>query len=119
MRAGFERGDEMIDGGLAGLGVEGTGFEEDISFGAFEPFADVARRSGGRREMAAERGDRVEAFGVGDPAEAARGNAGEAPADVVFATEFALLGDEEAQEGATDVPEAYDGEIVGRDVGSP
>jgi len=33
----------MIDGGLARKRVEGTGLEEHVSFGALEPFADVAR----------------------------------------------------------------------------
>ncbi len=117
--ASFERGDEMIDGGLAGVRVEGAGFEEYVSFGAFEPFADVARRIRELREMTAEGGDGVQAFRLGNPAEAARGDAGEAPADVVFAAQFAFLGDEQAEEGASDVPEADDGEVIGRNERSP
>jgi hypothetical protein len=119
VRAGFERGDEMIDGGLAGLGVERTGLKEDIGFGAFEPFADVARRIRDLREMTAEGGDGVQAFRLGNPAEAARGDSGEAPADVVFAAQFAFLGNEQAEKGSSDVPEADDGEVVGRNERSP
>jgi hypothetical protein len=69
--------------------------------------------------MAAEGGDGVQAFGIGNPAETARGDAGEAPADVVFAAEFAFFGDEQAEEGATHVPEADDGEVVRRNERSP
>ena len=43
----------MIDGRLAGLRVERTGLEKHIGFGAFEPLADVARRIGELRKMAA------------------------------------------------------------------
>jgi len=94
--AGFERGNEVVDGRLPGLCVQRADFEEYVGFGAFEPFADVARWIRGLREMAAQSGDRVQAFGLGNPAEAARGDAGEAPANVVFAAQFAFLGDEQA-----------------------
>jgi hypothetical protein len=66
------------------------------------------------REMPGERGDGIQALGIGDPADAARGNAGEAPAEIVFAAEFAFFGDKQTQESASDVPEADDGEVVGR-----
>jgi len=69
--------------------------------------------------MATERGERVEAFGIGDPAEAARGDAGEPPTNVIFAAQFAFLGDEQAQQGTPHVPEADDGEVVGRNERSP
>ena len=109
----------MIDGRLAGLRIERTGFEQHIGFRAFEPFADVARRIRKLREMAAEGGDRIQAFGLGDPAAPPSGNAGKAPADVVLAAQFAFLGDEQAQQGAPHVPEADDGKVVGRDERSP
>jgi hypothetical protein len=109
----------MIDGGLAGMRVERAGLEENVSFGAFEPLADVARRIGGLRKMAAQCGDWIEAFGLSDPAETARGDAGEPPANVVFAAQFAFLGDEQAQQGAPYVPEADDGEVIGRNERSP
>jgi hypothetical protein len=69
--------------------------------------------------MAAERGDRIQAFGLGDPAAPPSGNAGKPPANVVFAAEFAFLGDEQAQQGAPNVSEADDGEVVGRNERSP
>ena len=42
--AELESGFDVVDGGLAGFGVKGTGFEEDVGAGALEPFAEVARR---------------------------------------------------------------------------
>ena len=113
--AEFERGFDVIDGGLAGGGVERTGFEEDIGASAFDPFTDVVRGGRGtrRRPMTIENGERVEAVGIGDPAVAARGDAGEAPANIVTAAQFSFFGDEKAQEGACDVAEADDGEVVG------
>lgn len=97
MSAGFERGDEMVDGGLAVLHVERTGFEKHIRFAAFEPFADVLRRVRDLREMPGERGNGIQALGIGNPADAARGDAGEAPAEIVFAAEFTFFGDEQTQ----------------------
>ena len=73
------------------------------------------RRIGSKRtENKEENGERVEAVGIDDPAVAARGDAGEAPADIVAAAELSFFRDQEAQEGAGDVAEADDGEIVGR-----
>jgi hypothetical protein len=46
--------------------------------------------------MAAESGDGVQTFGLGNPAEAARSDACEAPANVVFTAQLAFLGDEQA-----------------------
>ena len=115
VRAEFERGFDVIGGGFAGGGVERTGFEDDVGASAFDPFANVVRSGGGirRRPVIIENGERIEAVGIGDPAVAARGDAGEAPADVVAAAEFGFFGDEQAQEGARDVAEADDGEVVG------
>jgi hypothetical protein len=117
--AGFERGDEVVDGGLAGLGVERAGFEEYVGLGAFQPFTDVAWGIRELGKMAAESGDGVQALGLRNPTEAAGGDAGEAPTNVVLAAQFAFLGDEQAEEGASDVPEADDGEVVGRNERSP
>jgi len=102
----------MIDGRLAGLRNERTGLEENIGARFFQPFADILRRRGLRilgGKMAVESGDGIEAIGIGDPAGAARGYAGQAPANVVAAAEFGFFGDEEAEEGAADIAEADDG----------
>src|ERR1700722_1686224 len=64
--------------------------------------------------MIIENSERVEAGGIGAPAVAARRDTGEPPARVVPAAEFGFFGDEQAQEGARNVAEADDGEIVGR-----
>lgn len=106
---------EMIDGGLAVVGVEGAGFEDDVGADAFEPLADVSRSCSWvlRGPVIVEDSERVQAVGVGEPARAAGGYAGEAPADVVAAAEFGLFGDEQAQEGAADVAETYQGQVVG------
>jgi len=61
-----------------------------------------------RGPVIVEDGERVEAVGVGTPAVAASGDAGEAPADVVAAAEFGFFGDEEAEERAAYVAEPDD-----------
>jgi hypothetical protein len=87
----------VIGGGLAGLRVEGAGFEEDVGAGALQPFADVARRRllmmRRRGPVIVEDGERVEAVRVGAPAVAAGGNSGKAPTDVVAAAEFGFFRD--------------------------
>ncbi len=109
--AELESGFDVVGGGLAGLRVEGAGFEEDVGAAALEPFADVARRLALQRmrgPVIVEDGERVEAVGVGAPAVAASGDSSQAPADVVAAAELGFLGDEEAEERAADVPEPDD-----------
>jgi hypothetical protein len=63
--------------------------------------------------------ERVQAVGVGEPAGAAGGYAGEAPANVVAAAKFGFFGDEQAQEGPADVTEADQGQVVGWNDGLP
>ena len=43
VRAEFERGFEMIDGGLPVCGVERAGFENNVGASVFQPLANVAR----------------------------------------------------------------------------
>ncbi|HUJ31743.1 MAG TPA: hypothetical protein VLY23_10725 [Candidatus Acidoferrum sp.] len=115
VRAGFERGLEMGDGGLAGETVERSGFEDDVGLGLFEPLADVLRRGPLRRlgEMAEQQGLGVEAVRIGDPADAARGYACEFPFNGVVVAETRFLGAKEANEFLADVAEADEGEFVG------
>jgi hypothetical protein len=115
--AGFERGAEMFDGGMAGVAIEGGGFEEDVGASGFKPLADVARsRPRGRigKLMVQERGS-VEAIGIGDPADAAGGDASEGPVEIVVAAEEFALGEEEAEKFLADVAEADESEIIGAD----
>src|SRR5262245_20642527 len=90
MGAMFERRSEMLDGGLASLEVERTGFEHYIGAGTFEPFANIARRLCVLRRgpVIVEDSQRVEAVGISEPAAAACGDTGEAPAYVIAATEL-------------------------------
>jgi hypothetical protein len=55
--------------------------------------------------------DGIEAVGVGDPADAARGEAGEAPGDAVIVDERGFFCGEKAEEFAADVAEADEREI--------
>ena len=111
----FKGSFEMIDGGLAVVGVERTGFEDDVGADAFEPLAGVSRSGSWvlRGPVIVEDSERVQAVGVGEPARAAGGYAGEAPADVVAPAEFGLFGDEQAQKGAADVAETDQGQVIG------
>ena len=87
----IEGGADVVYGGLAGFDVEGGGFEEDVGLGCGEPGADVfggfrfARLGGGR---ACDVCFGIEAFRVGDPSQAARGDAGDAEGDSVTLAQF-------------------------------
>jgi hypothetical protein len=59
--------------------------------------------------MPVEDRERIQAVGIGEPADAARGHSGEPPAHVVAAAELGFLGDQQTQEGAAYVAEADDG----------
>jgi len=63
-------------------------------------------------KVAIQNGNGIEPVGIGDPAGPARGDTRQPPADVVAAAELGFLGDEEPQEGAADVAEADDSEVV-------
>jgi len=69
--------------------------------------------------MAAERGDGIQALRIGNPADAAGSDPGKAPPEIVLAAELALFGDEQAQQRASDVSEADNGKVVGRNERSP
>ncbi len=66
-----------------------------------------------RRPMTVENGERIQAVGIDQPARAACGDSGEAPAHVVAAAKLRLFGDEQPQEGASYVSETDDGQVVG------
>jgi hypothetical protein len=66
----------------------------------------------GRRRAGVEQGGGIETIGVGEPAEAAGGEAGEAPVDFVVAAQDFALGEKETDEFLADVAEADQGEIV-------
>jgi hypothetical protein len=93
----LEGGADVLDGGLAGLDVEGRGFEEDVGTGGGEPAFDVRGRSpqglkpflfvgliGTAETMPFPLGALGESDGgvnsivVGDPSQAARGDSGDA-----------------------------------------
>ena len=87
----------MIDGGLAVLNVERSGFEENIGLGGFEPGADIVRSTALLIRTDAWVGQEcpshtgwIQAVGIGEPAEAAGGDAGDAEGDVVASPEFWL-----------------------------
>jgi hypothetical protein len=62
-----------------------------------------------------EDSDGIHAIGIGEPSGAAGGDARETPADVVAASQLGLFGDEQAQQGTTNVAEADDCQVVRRD----
>jgi hypothetical protein len=103
----FERGVEMVDGGLARATIEGTGFEEDVSIGGFEPFADIFGRGPGWRfgKLTREQRSRIEAILICNPTDAARGKAGEFPFDSIVVAKGRFLRAQKANEFLTDVAE--------------
>ena len=89
MRSEFERGLQVLDGGLAGLRIERAGLEQNIRARFFEPLANVPARLGLRgRPVAMEDGEGAEAIGVGHPAGAARGHTCQPPAHVIAAAQL-------------------------------
>jgi hypothetical protein len=115
----LECGGEMLHGGLAGVRIERASFKENIGLGALQPFVDISGENGDIREMIAERGDGIEAIGVGDPSNAAGGDASETPAHVEFPAQLGFFGDELAEEGAAYMSETDNSEVIGGNGGFP
>ena len=96
----LEGGADVVHGGLAIFHVEGRGFEEDVGSGGGEPFADVlsigktCAKIWIRFRLFAGGGARatyfvwVQALGVGNPSQTARGDAGDAVSDPVAVAQF-------------------------------
>ena len=116
----IERGFEVLDGGLASLEIQRTGFEDYVGAGTLEPFANVTWRLCVLRRgpVIVEDSQRVETVGIGEPAAAACGDAREAPANVIAAPQFDFFGDKLTNESAADVAKADDREIIGWNVAS-
>jgi hypothetical protein len=114
VRAAFERGFQMIDGGLAGTAVERSRLEEDVRVRSFKPFADILRRGPRGRLRAAARQEclGVESIRIRDPADAARGDASELPLDAVVLAQASFLRAQQTQEFLADVAEADQREFV-------
>ena len=121
-----ERGADVIDGGLAGFYVERCGFEEDVGFGGGEPGVYVSeilhpRGHGGHRGNSGLFGvclsGETQAARIGDPSQAAGGDAGDAEGDAVAGFEFLSFLLEQPDEGAIDVTEAEEAEIEVADGG--
>jgi hypothetical protein len=110
----------VVDGGLAILHIERCPFEEEVGLGRCEPIADV---SGGRvatqnrigLQLLATQSSQVEAVRIGEPAQASRGDAGNAEGDAVAVAEFGFEVCEQAGQRPVDVTEAEEAEIVGAD----
>ena len=69
--------------------------------------------------MTADGGNGIQAVRIRKPTDAASGDASQTPAYVVFAPQFHLLRDEQAQEGPADIAKAYDREVIGRNSWPP
>ena len=74
-----ERGTDVVDSGLAGFDVERCGFKEDIGLSFREPGMNVAGIVG-RIQMLP-----INPARIGDPAETARCDSGDAVIDAVAA----------------------------------
>ena len=122
----LEGGADVVDGGLAVGHVQGCGFEEDIGAGGGEPGTGVARDflagSQGRircRHFAGRSARatfvQIDSGGVGDPAQVARGDSGDAVGDAVALAEFLRAVFEQTDERPVDVAEAEKAEVVSAD----
>jgi hypothetical protein len=108
----------VIDGGLAVLDGEGCGFEEDVGLGGLEPVSDVCRflicfpafRGRGRP---LHTGFWIKAIRISDPSQAAGCYSGDAEVDSVAVAKFGFAVTEQLREGAVDVAEAEEAEVVG------
>jgi len=49
MRARFERGFDVLDGGMTVVAIERTGFKEDVGLRSMEPFTNIRKLRRGRR----------------------------------------------------------------------
>jgi hypothetical protein len=85
-----------------------------------EPVSNISgRRAVVRsRPAAVQYGQRIQAIGIGKPAIATRGNAGEAPTNVIAAPKLGFFRDQQAKERPSDISETNDGKVVGRNLRS-
>lgn len=106
----------MIGSGLAALRIERTGLEENVGTRSVEPFGDVRQNLQMRalRPVAVEQRERIEAFGIGDPARAARSDSGEAPTNVVAAAQLRFFSNKQTKKRAANIAESDDGKVVER-----
>src|SRR4029077_10611773 len=109
--AEFEGGLQVLDGGLAGLRNERAGLKQHIRAHFFQPLTNVAARLA-RGPVAVKDGEGTQTIRNGAPAAAARGQTSEAPAHVIAAAYFSLLGDQQTQKRLADIAEANDRKIV-------
>ena len=114
----LERGADVIDGGLSGLDVEGRGFEEDVSLGGLKPGADGCRLlircpAFIGQECPIHTCFRIQAVGVGNPSQAEGCDSGDAERNSVALAQFLFAVAQELHEGAVDIAEAEEAEVVG------
>src|SRR5271165_462585 len=64
--------------------------------------------------MAAKGSDGIEAVGICDPTDPARGHASQAPTNIVFPPQLRFFRDEQPQQSAPHVSKAHNGEVIGR-----
>jgi hypothetical protein len=135
----FKRGANVRDRGLAIFDVKGRSFEDDIGMSGGEPGMNVIVWRGrprprasnhlrlseeqrmrsvasgnGRpaaRLFAGESARATNAFGIRNPSQPARGDAGDVEGNVVAVLEFLLLFFEQTDERAVDVAEAEEAKI--------
>ena len=113
VRAGFQGGLEMFDGGLAGAPIQRASLEKHVCARGGEPFADVGGLLRGlRRPAMGEGGGRVEAVRVGDPTDPSRGDACKFPGDAVITLKYGVFCEQQADEFLADVSEANEREAV-------
>jgi hypothetical protein len=110
---------QIIGGGLAGVRVHRGVLEEHIGLAGLEPLGQRVHVGEGRLALGGE-GAQVAmqqllgavAAGVGVPAQPPRRHAGEGELGVVLLAQFGALAVEELHQGAADVAEAQEGEVV-------
>src|SRR5690242_19383105 len=116
MRAKLQCRPQMFDSRLASADVKRTRLEQNIRPRFFEPLANVKWRQSIatlRQEVSLKNGKRVQSIGIGDPAQPASGHSRESPMDVIAPAELGFLRNKQAEERASHVAHADDGEIIG------
>src|SRR5579863_7230270 len=110
MSARFEGRFDVINGGLPAVALERTGFKKHIGLRGGEPFANVCgpwTRQGWPPVIERLRG--VEAAGIRQPANSARGDACELPCNSIFLLKHVGFRDEQAHKFLADVSESDEG----------
>jgi hypothetical protein len=106
----FQRRAEVIKRRLTGLRIEGGSFKQDAGARGGQPLVKTGSSDRGVR-IASQEAAHIKAFRVDQPAKAARGQASDAPVEVILFVQYVPFFLKPARQSAAHVAEAEEAEV--------